>query len=50
MLLDDARELMNLLQYLVPASGRHLDLDFAAIYRGYTNDWSTDAIYALGEQ
>ena len=49
MLLDDAHELMNLLRYLVPASKRHLDLDFAAICRGYTNDYSAYAIYALGE-
>ena len=49
MLLDDAHELMNLLRYLVPASRRHLDLDFAAIYRRYADDWSADAIYALGE-
>ena len=49
MLLDDAHELMNLLWYLVPASRRHLDLDFAAICRGYADDWSADAIYALGE-
>ena len=49
MLLDDAHELMNLLRHLVPASGRHLDLDFAAICRWYADDWSADAIYALGE-
>ena len=40
---------MNLLRYLVPTAERHLDLDFAAIYRGYANDWSADAIHALGE-
>ena len=50
MLLDDARELMNLLRYLVPASERHLDLDFSTICKGYADDWSMDAIYALGEQ
>ena len=27
----------------------HPDLDFAAIYRGYTDGWSADAIHALGE-
>ena len=27
----------------------HSDLDFAAIYSGYTNGWSPDAIHALGE-
>ena len=27
----------------------HLDLDFAAIYRGYADGWSADAIHALGE-
>ena len=47
--MDDAHELMNLLWYLVPAFGRHLDQDFAATYRGYADDWSVDAIYALGE-
>jgi len=47
MLLDDAHELMNLLRHLVPAAERHLD--FAAIYRGYADDWSADTIYVLGE-
>ena len=27
----------------------HLDLDFAAIYRGYADGWSVDAIHVLGE-
>ena len=27
----------------------HPDLDFAAIYSGYTDGWSIDAIHALGE-
>ena len=27
----------------------HLDLDFAAIYSGYNNGWSPDAIQALRE-
>ena len=27
----------------------HLDLDFVAIYRGYVDSWSADAIHALGE-
>jgi hypothetical protein len=27
----------------------HLDLDLAAMYRGYTNGWSGDAIHALDE-
>ena len=27
----------------------HLDLDFVAIYRGYADGWSEDAIHALGE-
>ena len=27
----------------------HLDLDFAAIYRGYVDGWSMNAIHALGE-
>jgi len=27
----------------------HPDLDFATIYRGYTDGWSADAIHALGE-
>ena len=47
--MDDAHELINLLRYLVPASERHPDLDFAAICRGYADDWSADAIYALEE-
>ena len=47
--MDDAHELMNLLWYLVPTSRRHLDLDFAAICRGYADDWSVDAIHALRE-
>ena len=27
----------------------HPDLDFAAIYSGYTDGWSPNAIHALGE-
>ena len=27
----------------------HPDLDFAAIYRGYADSWSVEAIHALGE-
>ena len=27
----------------------HPDLDFATIYRGYTDGWSADAIHSLGE-
>ena len=27
----------------------HPDLDFVAIYRGYTNGWSVDKIHAPGE-
>ena len=27
----------------------HLDLDFAAIYSGYVDRWSSEAIHALGE-
>ena len=27
----------------------HLDLDFAAIYSGYADVWSSNAIHALGE-
>ena len=27
----------------------HPDLDFVAIYRGYADGWSEDAIHALGE-
>ena len=27
----------------------HMDLDFAAICRGYTDGWSVGAIHALGE-
>ena len=27
----------------------HPDLDFTAMYRGYADGWSVDAIHALGE-
>ena len=27
----------------------HLDLDFAAIYSGYADEWSLEAIHVLGE-
>jgi len=34
---------------LTSVAMHHPDLDFAAIYRGYINGWSADAIHALGE-
>ena len=34
---------------LTSVETHHPDLDFAAIYRGYTDGWSADAIHALGE-
>ena len=34
---------------LTSVATHHPDLDFAAIYRGYTEGWSMDAIHALGE-
>ena len=34
---------------LTSLATHHLDLDFAAICRGYADGWSADAIHALGE-
>ena len=34
---------------LTSVAAHHLDLDFAAICRGYADGWSVDAIHALGE-
>ena len=34
---------------LTSVATHHPDLDFTAIYRGYTDGWSTDAIHALEE-
>ena len=34
---------------LTSMATHHLDLDFTAIYRGYADGWSVDAIHALGE-
>ena len=34
---------------LTSAATHHLDLDFTAIYKGYADGWSADAIHALGE-
>ena len=34
---------------LTSVATHHPDLDFVAIYRGYTNGWSADKIHALGE-
>ena len=34
---------------LTSVATHHPDLDFAAIYRGYADGWSADAIHALGE-
>ena len=34
---------------LTSVAMHHLDLDFAAIYRGYADGWSVDAIHALRE-
>jgi len=34
---------------LTSMATHHPDLDFAAIYRGYADGWSVDAIHALGE-
>ena len=39
----------GMLGVLTSVVTHHLDLDFAAIYRGYTDGWSADAIHALGE-
>ena len=33
---------------LTSVATHHPDLDFAAIYRGYADGWSTDAIHVLG--
>ena len=34
---------------LTSVATHHPDLDFAAIYRGYTGGWSADTIHVLGE-
>ena len=34
---------------LTSVAMHHPDLDFTAIYRGYADDWSADAIHALRE-
>ena len=34
---------------LTSVATHHPDLDFVAIYRGYTDRWSTDEIHALEE-
>ena len=34
---------------LTSVATHHPDLDFATIYRGYADGWSTDAIHVLGE-
>ena len=34
---------------LTSVAMHHPDLDFTAIYRGYANGWSVNAIHALGE-
>ena len=34
---------------LTSVATHHPDLDFAAIYRGYVDGWSMNAIHALGE-
>ena len=34
---------------LTSVATHHPDLDFAAIYRGYVDGWSADAIHELGE-
>jgi len=34
---------------LTSVATHHLGLDFTAIYRGYADGWSVDAIHALGE-
>ena len=34
---------------LTSVATHHPDLDFMAIYRGYTDGWSADEIHALGE-
>ena len=34
---------------LTSVATHHPDLDFATIYKGYANGWSTDEIHALGE-
>ena len=34
---------------LTSVAMHHPDLDFTAIYRGYADGWSADAIHALGE-
>ena len=34
---------------LASVATHHLDLDFTAIYRGYADGRSADAIHALGE-
>ena len=34
---------------LTSVATHHPDLDFAAIYRGYVDEWSADKIHALGE-
>ena len=36
-------------EVLTSVAMHHLDLDFTAIYNGYTDGWSTDAIHALEE-
>ena len=36
-------------EVLTSVATHHLDLDFAAIYRGYADGWSADVIHALGE-
>ena len=34
---------------LTSVTTHHPNLDFMAIYRGYTDGWSADEIHALGE-
>ena len=34
---------------LTSVATHHPELDFTAIYRGYADGWSLDAIHALGE-
>ena len=39
----------GMLGVLTSVAMHHPNLDFAAIYRGYVDGWSTDAIHALRE-
>jgi len=39
----------GMLGVLTMVATHYPDLDFMAIYRGYTDGWSVDEIHALGE-